>query len=129
MKLHRGPGLFLFLLLCALGAGYALASRLGYLDRLQERFFPAAREAVRLSPGDFPAGVAAPVADVASVPLRPVVIGFTARGSASALLVATGGATTLDNPVPPPGAAQGFLKTAYALDARAVLFAREEELR
>ena len=84
MKLHRGPGLFLFLALCVVGAGYTLASRLGYLDRLKARFFPAAQEAVRLSPGDFPAGVAAPVADVASVPLRPVLIGFTPRGSASA---------------------------------------------
>ncbi|MBU8899308.1 hypothetical protein DRW03_04725 [Corallococcus sp. H22C18031201] len=129
MKLHRGPGLFLFLSLCVLGAAYALASRAGYLDRLQARFFPSVRETVRLSPGDFPAGVAAPVADVASVPLRPVLVGFTPRGSAAALLVATGGATTLDSPAPPSGAAQGVLKTAYALDARAVLFAREEELR
>jgi len=129
MKLHRGPGLFLFIALCVTGAGYTLASRLGYLDRLQQRFFPAAQEAVRLSPGDFPAGVAAPVADVASVPLRPVLIGFTPRGSASALLLATGGAMTLDAPGPPPGAAQGLLKTAYALDVRAVLFARDEELR
>jgi ABC-type nitrate/sulfonate/bicarbonate transport system substrate-binding protein len=129
MKLHRGPGLFLFLALCLGGASYTLASRLGYLDRLQERFFPAAKEAIRLSPGDFPAGVAAPVADVASVPLRPVLIGFTPRGSAAALLLATGGATTLDTPGAPPGAAQGVLKTAYALDARAVLFARDEELR
>jgi ABC-type nitrate/sulfonate/bicarbonate transport system substrate-binding protein len=129
MKLHRGPGLFLFLTLCVVGAGYTLASRLGYLDRLQARFFPAAQEAVRLSPGDFPAGVAAPVADVASVPLRPVLIGFTPRGSAAALLLAAGGATTLDSPGPPAGAAQGLLKTAYALDARAVLFARDEELR
>ncbi|MBN1206989.1 MAG: ABC transporter substrate-binding protein [Myxococcaceae bacterium] len=129
MKLHRGPGLFLFLSLCLFGAGYTLASRLGYLDRLQARYFPKAQEAVRLSPGDFPAGVAAPVADVASVPLRPVLIGFTARGSAAALLLATGGATTLDAPGPVPGAAQGLLKTAYALEARAVLFARDEELR
>jgi ABC-type nitrate/sulfonate/bicarbonate transport system substrate-binding protein len=129
MKLHRGPGLFLFLALCLGGASYTLASRLGYLDRLQERFFPSAKEAIRLSPGDFPAGVAAPVADVASVPLRPVLIGFTPRGSAAALLLATGGATTLDTPGAPPGAAQGVLKTAYALDARAVLFARDEELR
>jgi ABC-type nitrate/sulfonate/bicarbonate transport system substrate-binding protein len=129
MKLHRGPGLFLFLALCIGGASYALASRLGYLDKLQERFFPTAKEAVRLSPGDFPAGVAAPVADVASVPLRPVLIGFTPRGSASSLLLATGGATTLDAPGAPPGAAQGLLKTAYALEARAVLFARDEELR
>ncbi|XXF76558.1 ABC transporter substrate-binding protein [Myxococcaceae bacterium GXIMD 01537] len=129
MKLHRGPGLFLFVLLCLGGAGYVFASRAGYLDRLQARYFPAAREAVRLSPGDFPAGAAAPVADVASVPLRPTLIGFTPRGSASALLLATGGATTLDNPAPPPGAAQGLLKTAYALDARAVLLPREEDLR
>ncbi|AKF83168.1 ABC transporter substrate-binding protein [Myxococcus fulvus] len=129
MKLHRGPGLFLFLFLCVLGAAWVVASRMGYLDTLQARFFPSVREAVRLSPGDFPAGVSAPVADVASVPLRPVLIGFTARGSAASLLVAAGGATTLDNPAAPPGAAQGVLKTAYALDARAVLFAREEELR
>ncbi|HLM44214.1 MAG TPA: ABC transporter substrate-binding protein, partial [Myxococcaceae bacterium] len=129
MKLHRGPGLFLFIALCVMGAGYTLASRLGYLDRLQQRFFPAAQEAVRLSPGDFPAGVAAPVADVASVPLRPVLIGFTPRGSAAALLLATGGAMTLDAPGPPAGAAQGLFKTAYALDVRAVLFARDEELR
>ncbi|AGC47565.1 MULTISPECIES: ABC transporter substrate-binding protein [Myxococcus] len=129
MKLHRGPGLFLFLFLCVLGAAWVFASRSGYLDTLQARFFPAVREAVRLSPGDFPAGVSAPVADVASVPLRPVLVGFTPRGSAAGLLVAAGGATTLDNPALPPGAAQGLLKTAYALDARAVLFAREEELR
>ncbi|SET27605.1 ABC transporter substrate-binding protein [Stigmatella erecta] len=129
MKLHRGPGLFLFLLLCVSGVGYTLASRMGYLNRLQARFFPSAKEAVRLSPGDFPAGVAAPVADVASVPLRPVLVGFSPRGSAAALLLATGGATTLDAPGAPPGAAQGLLKTAYALDARAVLFARDEELR
>lgn len=129
MKLHRGPGLFLFLLLCLSGVGYTLASRMGYLNRLQARFFPSAKEAVRLSPGDFPAGVAAPVADVASVPLRPVLVGFSPRGSAAALLLATGGATTLDAPGAPPGAAQGLLKTAYALDARAVLFARDEELR
>lgn len=129
MKLHRGPGLLLFLLLCLGGAAYVLASKAGYLDRLQARFFPETREAVRLSPGDFPAGVAAPVADVASVPLRPTLIGFTPRGSAAALMWAAGGVTTLDNPSPPPGAAQGLLKTSYALDARAVLFGREEELR
>jgi ABC-type nitrate/sulfonate/bicarbonate transport system substrate-binding protein len=129
MAVRRGPGLYPFLVLCALGAVYLLASRQGYLDRLQARFFPAAKEAVRLSPGDFPAGVAAPVADLASVPLRPTLIGFTARGSAAALLLATGGASTLDNPVAPPGAAQGVLKTAYAMDARAVVFASEEELR
>ncbi len=129
MRVKRGPGLYPFLGLCLLGAVYLGASRLGYLDRLQQRFFPAAKEAIRLSPGDFPAGVAAPVADMASVPLRPTLIGFTPRGSAASLLLATGGATSLDTVGPAPGAAQGLLKTAYALDARAVLFAREEELR
>ncbi|PTL78472.1 ABC transporter substrate-binding protein [Vitiosangium sp. GDMCC 1.1324] len=129
MAVRRGPGLYPFLALCCLGAVYLVASRQGYLDRLQARFFPAAKEAIRLSPGDFPAGVAAPVADLASVPLRPTLIGFTARGSAAALLLATGGASTLDNPGAPPGAAQGVLKTAYAMDARAVVFASEEELR
>lgn len=129
MKWRRGPGLYPFLVLCVLGAVYLLASRLGYLDRLQARLFPETKLTVRLSPGDFPAGVAAPVADLASVPLRPTLIGFTARGSAAALLLATGGASTLDELGPPPGAAQGVLKTAYALDARAVVFANEEELR
>jgi hypothetical protein len=129
MALRRGPGLLPFLVLCCLGAAWLLASRLGYLDRLQARFFPAAKEAVRLSPGDFPAGVTAPMADLASVPLRPTLIGFTARGSAAALLLATGGASTLDNLGPPPGAAQGVLKTGYAMDARAVVFANEDELR
>ncbi|MBM7114204.1 ABC transporter substrate-binding protein [Archangium primigenium] len=129
MGLKRGPGLLPFLVLCCLGGAYLMASRLGYLDRLQARFFPAAKETVRLSPGDFPAGVAAPVADLASVPLRPTLIGFSARGSAAALLLATGGVSTLDNLAAPPGVAQGVLKAGYALDARAVLFAREEELR
>jgi len=106
---------------------WLLASRLGYLDRLQAYLFPAAKEAVRLSPGDFPAGVAAPVGDLATVPLRPVLIGFTPRGSAAALLLATGGATTPEDPgAPVPG---GLLKTSYALDARAVAYPRELDVR
>src|SRR5215208_5256192 len=115
MKL-RGTGLLLFAGLLLAGAAYALASRLGYLDRLQARLFPATREAVRLSPGDFPAGVAAPVGDLASVPLRPTLIGFTPRGSSAALLLATGGATNAEDPGSAPSG--GLLKTAYALDAR-----------
>jgi hypothetical protein len=127
IKVRRGPGLYPFLALCVLGGAWLLASRLGYLDRLQAYLFPAAKEAVRLSPGDFPAGVAAPVADLATVPLRPVLIGFTPRGSAAALLLATGGATTPDAPgAPVPG---GLLKTSYALEARAVAYARELDVR
>ncbi|HLL82863.1 MAG TPA: ABC transporter substrate-binding protein, partial [Longimicrobium sp.] len=72
--------------------------------------------------------VAAPMADVASVPLRPTRIGFTPRGSSAALLLATGGAISPDGPVAPQKP-DGLLRAAYALDARAVVFAREEDLR
>jgi ABC-type nitrate/sulfonate/bicarbonate transport system substrate-binding protein len=127
IKVRRGPGLYPFLTLCVLGGAWLVASRLGYLDRLQAYLFPAVKEAVRLSPGDFPAGVAAPVADLATVPLRPVLIGFTPRGSSAALLLATGGATTPDAPGAP--VPEGLLKTSYALEARAVTYAREVDVR
>src|SRR5687767_7200728 len=107
MQLSRGPGLHLFVVLLALGAGWVAASRLGYLDRLQARLFPRTVAPVRLSPGDFPAGAAAPVGDIASVPLRTTLIGFTPRGSSSALLLATGGATPPE--VPPPSDRPGGL--------------------
>ena len=68
----------LLVLLLAVGA-YFLASRSGALDRLKTRYFAKATEKVALSAGDFPAGVAAPVGDLASVPLRPVRIGFVPR--------------------------------------------------
>lgn len=130
MKLVRGPGLLLLVMLCVLAAAYVAASRLGVLDRLQERLFPAAREAVRLSPGDFPAGVSAPVGELASVPLRPTLIGFTPRGSSAALLLAAGGATPQEAAVQPGVVGSGgLLKQAYALESRAVVFAREEDLR
>jgi ABC-type nitrate/sulfonate/bicarbonate transport system substrate-binding protein len=121
---QRGPGLWVFLGLCLGLLGYFTASRLGYLDRLQNRLLP--RE--RISIGDFPAGVAAPVGEIASVPLRPTRIGFTPRGSSAALLLATGGAISPDEPVAPQKP-DGLLRAAYALDARAVVFAREEDLR
>lgn len=122
----RGPGLPLFVLLVVVVGAYALASRLGYVDRALNRFFPEKAQKARLSPGDFPAGVAAPVGDLASVPLRPVLIGFTPRGSSASLLLATGGMMV---PVPDQKPPEGILKTAYALDARAVVFGREEDLR
>jgi hypothetical protein len=40
LALQRGPGLYVFLAVCVLTAGYFAASRLGYVDRLQARFFP-----------------------------------------------------------------------------------------
>lgn len=124
--MQRGPGLWVFLGLCLGLAGYFTASRLGYLDRLQNRLLPKEQ---RISVGDFPAGVAAPVGDIASVPLRPTLVGFTPRGSSAALLLATGGAVPAGAPVAPAPKPDGVLQTAYALDARAVVFAREEELK
>jgi ABC-type nitrate/sulfonate/bicarbonate transport system substrate-binding protein len=127
MALQRGPGLRLLLLLLVLGGGWLLASRLGYLDRALQRFLPATRPAVRLSSGDFPSGVAAPLGGVASVPLRPVRVGFTPRGSAAALLLASSATVTPDGATPVPR--EGLLRTAYALEAQAVLFATEDEVR
>lgn len=120
----RRGGLYLFVSACLLTAAYFGASRLGYLDRLQARFFP---RKLRLTSGDFPAGVAAPIGDIASIPLRPVRVGFVPRGSSVALLMAAGGAVF--SSVPEDAAApEGLLKTAYGLDARAVAFTREDEL-
>ncbi len=114
------------MLLVLAAGGYAAASRLGYVDQLQERYLPKPRRPARLSTGDFPAGVAAPVGDVASVPLRSTLIGFTPGGSAASLLLAAGGASTtvLEKEHP-----QGLFHSGYALDARAVAYPREEDLR
>jgi ABC-type nitrate/sulfonate/bicarbonate transport system substrate-binding protein len=125
VSLQRGSGFWLFVMACLGAAGYAAASHYGYVERLTTRL--RGRQPVRLSPGDFPAGVAAPVGDIASVPLRPVLIGFTPRGSSAALLLAAGGAAPLAGVT--AGDAKGLFKSAYALDARAAVFAREEELR
>src|SRR5215813_879738 len=128
MVIRRGSG-FLFLLAVALlAAGYVAGSRLGYVERLQARFFPRSLRPVKLSAGDFPAGVAAPVGELASVPLRSTLIGFTPRGSSAALLVATGGIYP-SQPDQRERATVGLLKVAYSLDARAIVFAREEDLR
>ncbi|HEY1127607.1 MAG TPA: hypothetical protein VGF83_07585, partial [Actinomycetota bacterium] len=121
MAWRRKTGQFLFLGLLVGAAGWVGASRLGLLDRVTARLFPALKRTGMLSPGDFPAGVTAPGGDIASVPLRPTLIGFTPRGGAGALLLATGGLGTEPRP--------GILKTGYALEARGVAFPREEELR
>jgi ABC-type nitrate/sulfonate/bicarbonate transport system substrate-binding protein len=121
MKRSRGPLVSLSLL--ALAAGYFFASRLGLVDRLKAKLWPPA-VTVKLSPGDFPAGVAAPFDDYASLPLRPTVIGFTPRGSSAALLLATNGSGPGE-----AGRADGLFRQAYALDARAIVYLREEDLR
>ncbi len=128
MALKRSGWVFLAALL-VVAASYAVASRLGLLNSLQARIFSRVTGgAVRLSPGDFPAGVAAPVGDIAAVPLRPTVIGFTARGSSAALLVAAGGATASDADLPGP-VFPGTFKSGYAIPVRAVVFSKDEELR
>jgi ABC-type nitrate/sulfonate/bicarbonate transport system substrate-binding protein len=121
MAWRRKTGLYLFLALLLGALGWLLASRLGLLDRATARLFPVLQRKGTLSPGDFPAGVTAPGGDIASVPLRPTLIGFTPRGGAAALLLATGGVGA-----EPRG---GLLRTGYALDARAVVFPREADLR
>jgi ABC-type nitrate/sulfonate/bicarbonate transport system substrate-binding protein len=51
-------------------------------------------------------------------------VGFTPRGSAASLLLATGGVAGEGQ-----GRPAGLLRTSYSLDARAVVFARPTELR
>src|SRR6266849_5692669 len=128
MAIQRRWGLALLTALCVAAGAYAAASRLGYLEPLRNRFLPRARASIRLSAGDFPAGVSAPVGDIASIPLRAARVGFSPRGSSVALLLATGGvrSSALDAK---EHFFEGLLKSGYAMDAKAVVFGREEELR
>jgi ABC-type nitrate/sulfonate/bicarbonate transport system substrate-binding protein len=120
----RWPGVVLFAGICLLTAAYFAASRLGWIDRWNR---PPHE---KLSTGDFPAGVAAPMGDVRAVPLRPTVIGFTPRGSSASLLVAAGGAYQAEPEVRPlVRGPEGLFKTAYSIDVRAVVYPREEDLR
>ena len=124
MAWRRKTGLYLFLALLVLAGGWLAASWVGLLDRASRRLFPQLEKTGTLSPGDFPAGVTAPGGDIASVPLRPTLVGFTPRGSAASLLLATGGVS-----VEGQGRPAGLLRTGYSLDARAVVFARPADLR
>lgn len=128
MTSRRRGGLFFLIGVSFAVSAYFSASKLGYLDRLTARYFPQLRSEL-LSSGDFPAGVSAPVGDIASVPLRSTLIGFTPRGSAAALLLATGGANPKGMDSPTGRGAEGIFKANYSLDAKAVVFAREEDLR
>ncbi len=128
MAIQRRWGLALLIALCVAAGAYAAASWLGYLEPLRNRFFPRARPSIRLSAGDFPAGVSAPVGDIASIPLRAARVGFIPRGCSVALLLATGGvrSSALDAK---EHFFEGLLKSGYAMDAKAVVFGREEDLR
>src|SRR5438105_1073395 len=98
--------------LCVLAVASVAAAKLGYVERLRDRVW---RPSPRLSAGDFPAGVAAPVDDVASVPLRPTLIGVVGRGSIAPLWWA--------------GRPDGLFRQSYALDVRVVPFESEAALR
>ena len=116
MAVRRGAGLPLFFLLLGAVGGYGVRSDI--FRRLRVRYFPQSVQISKLSAGDFPAGVAAPTGESAALPLRPVRIGFVPRGSSAALLLATG-----------KDAEGGLIKSGYALDARSVVFSREEDLQ
>jgi ABC-type nitrate/sulfonate/bicarbonate transport system substrate-binding protein len=124
----RRSGVFALSVVIVALAAYIVASRGGYLERLKPRLLPRSPDRVRISSGDFPAGVAAPVGDLASIPLRPTLIGFVPRGSAATLLLAAGGAVTHVADAQKPSPTPGLFRSGYALDTRAVLFTRPEDL-
>lgn len=88
---------------------------MGYVERARDRFFG---RAPRLTVGDFPAGVTAPVDDVASIPTRPVIVGVVPRGAVAGIIWAGGDATR-----------PGLFRSAYALDVKVVRFDSEDQLR
>src|SRR5690606_22347198 len=94
MRWQRGAGRWVTLGLLLVVAAGVLGHWMGWNERLWTRLFPAARPSLHLTAGDFPAGVAAPLGDVASIPLRPSRVGFTPRGSSAAILMATSGVVT-----------------------------------
>lgn len=116
-------------ILLLLAGGAVWADRQGLWGRALLRLGLRQQATVRLSAGDFPAGATAPVGDVASIPLRPTRIGFTPRGSSASLLLAAGGVESGDAEHGADRTWDGLLKTSYALDSRAVVFAREEDLK
>ena len=111
----RGRRFIATLLFASLGAGALLALRLGYVDRLRDRVQGRAQ---KLAVGDFPAGVTAPVDDVASIPTRPVLVGVVPRGTVAPLIWAAG-----DEAHP------GLFRSAYALEVKTLRFDSEDALR
>jgi ABC-type nitrate/sulfonate/bicarbonate transport system substrate-binding protein len=107
-------------LLVLVAGGAVWAAEAGHVERLRRRLWG---RPVRLSAGDFPPGVSAPVDDVASVPLRPVRLGFVPRG-ATAALAAAGHLQGRE------GSAEATLfHTAFAIDVELVPFVSHDEVR
>lgn len=109
-------GRWLLLVLLGLAAAGSVAARqLGWVDRARDRLYG---RAPRLSPGDFPAGVMAPVDDVVRIPTRALVIGVVPRGSSASVLWAAGDAERV-----------GLFRAGYAIDVKVERYEREEDLR
>ncbi len=107
---------FVFLLLAiGLAAASVYASRAGWVERARNKIWG---RAPRLSAGDFPAGVSAPVDVVASVPTRPTLVGVVPRGAVAPLLWAAGD----DERV-------GLFRAAYALDVQVRRYPKEDDLK
>ena len=98
-----------------LALGSVAASHYGWVTRARERLYG---RAPRLSPGDFPAGVMAPIDDVVRIPTRAMIIGVVPRGSSASLLWAAGDAERV-----------GLFRAGYAIDVKVQRFEREDELR
>lgn len=97
-------------------AGLAVAAvQYGYVERLRDRIYG---RPPRLTAGDFPAGVMAPIDDVVRIPTRPLVIGLVPRGSSAPVMWAAGDA---EHP--------GLFRTGYAIDVKVQPFTREDDLR
>lgn len=105
----------LVVFLVLLAAASVAASRYGLVDRARDRLYG---RAPRLSPGDFPAGVMAPIDDVVRIPTRPMVIGLVPRGSSASLVWAAGDSERV-----------GLFRAGYAIDVKVQRFDREEDLR
>ncbi len=91
------------------------ASQLGWVDRVRERLYP---RAPRLTVGDFPAGVMAPIDDVVRIPTRALTIGLVPRGSSAPVLWAAG-----------DGERVGLFRAGYAIEVKVERFLREDDLR
>lgn len=116
MAQRRTGRLWASLVVLALSAGVIVAARAGYLERVRQRIQPPPPP--RLSAGDFPAGVSAPLDDLASLPDRPTVIGVVPRGSVAGVVWAGAGE---------PG--KRFYRTGFAIDVDVKLYEQEEALR
>jgi ABC-type nitrate/sulfonate/bicarbonate transport system substrate-binding protein len=109
----------LALFFVAVAGSSIYAARVGYVDRLQDTVQDRVQgRAPRLSAGDFPAGVMAPVEDLVKVPLRPLVVGLVPRGAVAPLLLAAGDAERV-----------GLFRAAYAIDVKVERYQREDDVQ